>query len=55
MGEFSQTIKGDEVKGAIMDFEEGRPHKAYLNAEELRAISSACIEMANHLDSNKRK
>ena len=55
IGCFCVTIKGDEIKGIMMDFDQNHIVKVYLNPEELRKLSSACLEIAEHLEENIAK
>ena len=55
IGCFSITKKGNEIKGIMMNFDMNNIVKVYLNPEELRKLSSACLEIAEHLEENIAK
>jgi hypothetical protein len=50
MGNFSPTVHADrkEVKGC--QYDDGEAYKSYLDSQNLRDISAACIEVADWLD-----
>lgn len=54
MGRFRVTTKGDELKGRMLN-DDSDIVKVYLSAKELRDISSACLEIAAHLEENISK
>lgn len=49
LGGFGPTVNNEHVKGYTCD-ENGDPVKTYLNAEELREIAAACLEVAESLE-----
>lgn len=52
LGNFGPTVHADrrQIKGYMIDPEDGEGGKVYLDSNELRALAEACIQMANWLD-----
>jgi hypothetical protein len=52
LGNFGPTVNAHrrEVKGFMLDQDDGDGYKAYLSSTELRELADACNEMAIWLD-----
>lgn len=52
LGNFGPTVNVDsrEIKGYMLDPDDGEGGKVYLDSGELRELANACNEMANWLD-----
>ncbi|MGD1852789.1 MAG: hypothetical protein ACFB2W_00925 [Leptolyngbyaceae cyanobacterium] len=49
-GLWGLTSLEDSVKGTLYDPDDSEVYGTYLDAEDLRELAAACIEVADHLD-----
>ena len=53
-GLWGLTSREDCIKGVLHDSSDGEVYGTYLDAKELRELATACVEIADYLESVER-